>query len=463
MTVTVTDDSDDEPLEGVGVSITAHSSYAIGDSGSALVGITDDDLPEVTVAKIVDVAETGGYGVFRFSRTLGELGTELTVWYTVGGTATNGTDYASVTGTVTFAANVATVDVVITPNTDSSTEGTETVTVTISSDPTYTIGTANSDTLDIREEAAGAVSGKFWSDTNGDGTLNTGETGLAYRSVFLMKAAEVVAQTITDASGNYSFSGVTAGTYSILFEVPGEFTPTTSVDGIVTAAVVAGATTSNINAGAQPPAGTWAINGKEYGIDWSTFDEAHPTEATRDDGVRGQYYKVKTVSNKVIDVWITHPWQSQNPIIRARYPKLFFEPNLQYNCHAYTFGLTHVRISNGSMIHCSVNTQAAAKTLIDELYTEVTDIAARKALAAGKRVVGTFSTPAGLYAHSVVLTKIVLNQDGSVNFQESECNTKNGDQAIKLNESLNKVKNVYAGDHLAVADRATTFKFRVLK
>lgn len=237
VTVTVTNDSIDEWLEFITVDITPDSSYEIGESGSALVSIEDNDLPEVTVETIVDAAENGGYGIIRFSRTLGDLGSPLTVLYSVGGTATSGTDYNSLSGSATFAVNEVEVDVVIAPNADMSTEGTETVTLTISSDSAYTIGTTSSASLDILEEAAGSVSGKLRKDTDGDGAIDGGETGLANRSVFLMKSGKVIAQTVTNALGEYNFGGVTAGSVNLLFDVPGNYTPTNSMGGSLPATV----------------------------------------------------------------------------------------------------------------------------------------------------------------------------------------------------------------------------------
>jgi surface-anchored protein len=108
--------------------------------GGFLVGetaLTDEDViavtvvpPEVSVEVVANAAEPGTNGVLRFTRT-GPTGASLTVNYTVGGTATAGTDYAALSGTVTFAAGQSAVDVPVTPIDDAAVEGTEAVVVTL--------------------------------------------------------------------------------------------------------------------------------------------------------------------------------------------------------------------------------------------------------------------------------------------------------------------------------------------
>jgi hypothetical protein len=65
----------------------------------------------------------------------------LTVNYSIGGTANNGTDYASIPTGVTFAANLATATVTINPTADTTVESDETVALTLTAGTDYTIGT----------------------------------------------------------------------------------------------------------------------------------------------------------------------------------------------------------------------------------------------------------------------------------------------------------------------------------
>lgn len=74
-------------------------------------------------------------GTFTISRSA--AGVPLTVFYTLGGSATNGVDYASLSGSITFAAGDLSTNIVVTPIDDSDPEATETVILTIKPDVTY--------------------------------------------------------------------------------------------------------------------------------------------------------------------------------------------------------------------------------------------------------------------------------------------------------------------------------------
>ncbi len=58
-------------------------------------------------------------------------GSSLIVNYSIGGTATNGSDYASIPTGVIFAANSATVTVIVDPTADTTVEDDETVILTL--------------------------------------------------------------------------------------------------------------------------------------------------------------------------------------------------------------------------------------------------------------------------------------------------------------------------------------------
>ena len=106
--------------------------------------ITDDDviLPSITLAVAPSsVTEDGTSNlIYTFTRS-GVTSNALTVNYSIGGTATNGTDYASIPTGVTFAANLATATVTINPTADTTVESDETVALTLTAGTDYTIGT----------------------------------------------------------------------------------------------------------------------------------------------------------------------------------------------------------------------------------------------------------------------------------------------------------------------------------
>jgi hypothetical protein len=95
------------------------------------------------VERVNDGVEDGTDGRFRFTRT-GSLSGSLMVNYTVGGTATSGTDYTALGGAVTFAANAATADVTVNAPRDGVDDPDETVTVTVMSGTGYSVGSPSS-------------------------------------------------------------------------------------------------------------------------------------------------------------------------------------------------------------------------------------------------------------------------------------------------------------------------------
>ena len=97
----------------------------------------------------------------------------------------------------------------------------------------------------------GAISGTAFNDLDGSGTQDAGENGIYGVAVSLYDSAGVtfIAGTTTDGNGNYSFSGLTAGTYQLVETMPDGYASTTS-SSVSAVAVTAGATTS-VNFGVE--------------------------------------------------------------------------------------------------------------------------------------------------------------------------------------------------------------------
>ena len=107
------------------------------------------NIPVITLAvSPASVLENGTANlVYTFSRT-GPTNSALTVNYTVGGTATLGTDYTGIaaspaTKTLSFAAGSATAIVTVDPTADSTVEANETVALTLATGTGYTVGTTS--------------------------------------------------------------------------------------------------------------------------------------------------------------------------------------------------------------------------------------------------------------------------------------------------------------------------------
>lgn len=128
--VTVIDDFLTEGTEDVRVKIDPETPagtpapYLVGGSDRATVNIADNEdplappRPIVTVAAVDAIATENPGGtdpaVFRITRT-NNLAPALSILYSLGGTATAGTDYTTPPATITIPAGVASADVTVTP------------------------------------------------------------------------------------------------------------------------------------------------------------------------------------------------------------------------------------------------------------------------------------------------------------------------------------------------------------
>lgn len=99
-----------------------------------------------------DASEAGlDPATFRLART-GSTTSPLVVNYSVGGTASNGIDYTpSLTGSATIPADQSTLDVTLTPVDDAAAEGTESVTLTVTSGSGYVVGSDSSATANLAD------------------------------------------------------------------------------------------------------------------------------------------------------------------------------------------------------------------------------------------------------------------------------------------------------------------------
>ncbi len=121
--------------------------YSGAIAGGWQIDFTTALLPKVTLEvlspSLTTVAEDGSDNItYTFTRD-GDLTNSLTVNYTVGGTATNGTDYAAIASSVTFAPGAATAIVTLDPTGDLTIESNETVSLSLVPSVNYAIGTQN--------------------------------------------------------------------------------------------------------------------------------------------------------------------------------------------------------------------------------------------------------------------------------------------------------------------------------
>lgn len=163
--ITVVPITDDviEATKYVNIALANNTAKWTINPSAAAAKVAIDNLQEsvITVAATTTTAlESNAVkpAVFTFTRTGGNLNQTLDVDYTISGSATNGADYETLSGTVSFAAGSKTATVLVTPKDDTTTEGAETLKVTLapSSTDSYKVtGTvaSQSATVTIKENA----------------------------------------------------------------------------------------------------------------------------------------------------------------------------------------------------------------------------------------------------------------------------------------------------------------------
>jgi len=193
---------------------------------------TQEDLPTVTVTATDSTASEPGSntGTYRILRT-GGTASSLSVYFTMSGTATNGTDYNTISSPKTIPAGSSYVDVTLTPKDDSTYEGDETSVLTISTNSAYDRGSPYSATVTIQDDdphdstppPAPTISSSTHPNqnnwySNDDPTFNwttpSDTSGIAGYSYVLDNSSSTTPNTTVDTIGNSkSYSNLSNGTW----------------------------------------------------------------------------------------------------------------------------------------------------------------------------------------------------------------------------------------------------------
>lgn len=194
---------------------TYNSAYQLGTAYSATVNIADnDDLPVISVRANTTAGEPATTGNFII-RALGSATGNITVNYTLSGTATAGSDYTAPTGSVTLSAasaNEVTVNIPVLD--DSLAEDTETVVMTLSPGTGYRIYNDGSATLRLEDEDSGdRVMVSAWHDSVAEAT--TADTGKFYFSRKNTAGDLTVSYAIAGNAVNGSDYDLISGTITI--------------------------------------------------------------------------------------------------------------------------------------------------------------------------------------------------------------------------------------------------------
>lgn len=172
------DDNTPETNEAVTIKLLNAPGGRISSPSSASVFIADNDsadaLPVVTIETADAAAAEPGTDTAAFTiRRTGDTNAPLNISFTVGGTATSGTDFNSVGTSTNIPAGAHERTILITPRNDTTFEPDETVILTLTQTTAYRVGPAASARATISDDEVG-VSIEAALDIAEDGSLNGG-------------------------------------------------------------------------------------------------------------------------------------------------------------------------------------------------------------------------------------------------------------------------------------------------
>ncbi|MFN4095165.1 MAG: putative Ig domain-containing protein [Sphingomonas sp.] len=141
MTIDPTPDGTVEANETVTLTVAAGTGYTVSAPASATGTILNDDVPSASITVAPASTHENGAGNLVYTVALNQASASpVTVNYTIGGTAINGNDYASIGTSVTIAAGATSQTVVVDPNGNGTIEPDETVILTLAAGAGYTVG-----------------------------------------------------------------------------------------------------------------------------------------------------------------------------------------------------------------------------------------------------------------------------------------------------------------------------------
>lgn len=147
ITINPSPDGTVEPDETVTLSLGAGSGYVVGAPSNATGTILNDDVPAATISVSPAAVAEDGAANLVYTVTLNQPAfNPISVNYTIGGTATNGTDYATVASPLLINTGSTTGTITVNPTADATIESDETVVLTLAAGTGYTVGAPNNAT-----------------------------------------------------------------------------------------------------------------------------------------------------------------------------------------------------------------------------------------------------------------------------------------------------------------------------
>jgi hypothetical protein len=184
---------------------------------SIVVSSTTTVKPSVKVKAAKHAGEPSDSGIFQFMLMNGASSSPVTINYTVGGTATAGSDYVALSSSVTIPAGAISASITVSPKDDALVEGRETVLVTISSSLSYAIYDATASCLIYDNEMPIlniSVTDSSLSESGNNGTFTFTRSGSTNNSVIVYYEASGTAINGTDYNMLSGSVTIPAGTTS---------------------------------------------------------------------------------------------------------------------------------------------------------------------------------------------------------------------------------------------------------
>ncbi|MBI3852696.1 MAG: DUF1565 domain-containing protein [Verrucomicrobia bacterium] len=219
------DDTDVEGNESAILTLFTNGSYYAGSANSATIIIQDNDFTPTVVMDLIDpiAYENGPNQGFVLITRIGQTNAPLTVNYTVGGTASNGIDYAFLPGSLVIPAGSSSAALWVSPVNDTNVEGNESVILTLSTNGSYYAGPANSATIIIQDNDFPPRDVRFDSPTRLlDGSVGLNLAGNSERSYFIEASSNLLhwvplLTTNVDINGHIQFKDLEATNFSSRF------------------------------------------------------------------------------------------------------------------------------------------------------------------------------------------------------------------------------------------------------
>ncbi|MBB4128700.1 uncharacterized protein YhjY with autotransporter beta-barrel domain [Xanthomonas translucens] len=255
--ITPVADTTVEADETATFAIASGTDYSTGNPSSATATIVNDDFPVASIAVSPASVSEDGSANLVYTVTLDQPSVSaLSIGFSVGGTATSGTDYATVNSPLVIAAGQTSGTITVNPTPDTTVEPDETVVISLNAGTGYTVGSPNNATGTILNDDQPALS-------INDVSVNEGNAGTT-------NATFTVSLSQPAGAGGVSFDIATA-----------DGTATAGVD-----YVAASLTGQTIPAGSSTATFTVLVNGDTLNEPNETFfvNVSNPVGATIGDG-----------------------------------------------------------------------------------------------------------------------------------------------------------------------------------